>query len=154
VDVYTEQIDRCIAEGCRNAAEVYRELAVDGFTGSADAVLRFFNRRQAAAGQKRERAKAAAPNPPAPPSARKLSFDFIRRPAKRRQEEQQRLDHLRSVAAELSEALQLSDEFVAMVRQRAGTELADWLTRAAEAEAPEVHGFAGGIRQDRRSRRA
>jgi transposase len=148
VDAYADQIDRRIAAGCRNAAEIYRELAAQGCGASACAVRRFFNRRLAAAGQTRERANAAAPAAPAPPSPRKLSFDLIRRPEKRKPEEQQRLDRIRAVGAEVAEAIQLADEFVAMVRERSGTKLADWITRATEAGAPEVCGFAGGLRQD------
>lgn len=148
VDAYTEHVDRRIAEGCRNAAEVYRKLVAQGCQASACAVLRFFNRRLATAGQKRERANAAAPIPTAPPSARKLAFEFIRRPEDREPAEEQRLDRIRGVNAEVEEALRLADEFVAMVRERSGAGLADWLTKAAGAAAPEMRGFVGGIRQD------
>jgi transposase len=148
VDAYTSQVDRRIAEGCRNAAAVYRELAAEGCTASASAVLRFFNRRLVAAGHHRARANAAAPAPPAPPSARKLSFDFIRRPENREPAEQQRLDRLRGIDPEVTEALGLADQFAAMARERSGAGLADWLAKAAEAAAPELRGFAAGIRQD------
>jgi transposase len=148
VDAYTAQVDRRIAEGCRNAAEVYRELATEGCQASACAVLRFFNRRLAAAGQRRARANAAGPAPTAPPSARKLAFEFLRRSEDREPAEEQRLDRLRGVDAEVAEALRLADEFVEMVRERSGGGLADWLAKAAEAAAPELRGFVGGIRQD------
>jgi transposase len=148
VDAYTAHVDRRIAEGCRNAAEVYRELAAQGCPASAAAVLRFFNRRLAAAGQQRARVNAAAPRPTAPPSARKLAFDFIRRPEDRELAEEQRLGRIRGADAEVAEALRLADEFVTMVRQRSGTALVDWLGKAAAAAAPELRGFVGGIRQD------
>jgi transposase len=155
VDASTEHVDRRIAEGCRNAAEVYRELAAQGCPASACAVLRFFNRRLATAGQKRERANAAAPTPTAPPSARKLAFEFIRRPEDREPAEEQRLDRIRGVDAEVEEALRLADEFVAMVRERSGTGLADWLAKAAEAAAPEMRGSSAGFARTRlRSRLA
>jgi transposase len=148
VDAYTAHVDRRLAEGCRNAAEVYRELAAQGCQASSAAVLRFFNRRLAAAGQQRVRANAAAPRPTAPPSARKLAFDFIRRPEDREPAEAQRLGRIRVADAEVAEALQRAEEFVTMVRERSGAALADWLGRAAEAAAPELRGFVGGIRQD------
>jgi transposase len=149
VDAYTEHVDRQIAAGCRNAAAVYRELAAQGCPASAAAVLRFFNRRLAAAGQKRERVNAAGPAPTALPSARKLAFDFIRRSEDREPAADQRLDRIRGVNAEVAAALRLADEFVAMVRARSGTGLADWLSRAAETTAAEMRGFVGGICQDK-----
>jgi len=148
VDAYIEHVDRQIAAGCRNAAAVYRELAGQGCPASAAAVLRFFNRRLAAAGQKRERVNAARPAPTALPSARKLAFDFLRRSEDREPAEDQRLDRIRGVDAEVAAALRLADEFVAMVRTRSGTGLADWLGRGAETAAAEMRGFVGGIRQD------
>src|SRR5262249_10219812 len=88
-----------IRAGCRNAAELHRELASRGSNSSACAVLRFMNRRLAAVGIRRERANAASPTPPPPPSARKLSFEFIRRPPDRSTEEQGRLGRLRACDA-------------------------------------------------------
>src|SRR6185437_10894599 len=146
VDAYTAHVDRRIAEGCRNAAEVYRELVTQGCPASSAAVLRFFNRRLAAAGQQRARVNAAASRPTAPPSARQLAFDFIRRPENREPAEEQRLDRIRGVDDEVSAALQLADQFVNMVRQRSGAGLADWMAKAAENSAPEIRGFVGGIR--------
>jgi response regulator RpfG family c-di-GMP phosphodiesterase len=128
-------VDQRIAEGCRNAAQMHRELAAAGCSASAAAVLRFFKRRLATAGHQRQRANAAPALPTPPPSARKLSFEFIRRPENRQPAEQQRLERIRGVSAEIAEALKLADEFVVMVRQRLGEGLADWLRKAAEAAA-------------------
>src|SRR5207253_2904341 len=79
---------------------------------------------------------------------RKLAFDFIRRPEDRGSAEQQRLDRLRGIDAEVTEAVGLAEEFAAMVRERSGAGLAAWLTKAAEAAAPEVRGSVAGIRLD------
>src|SRR5207244_1543350 len=106
VDAYAEHVDRQIAAGCRNAAAVYRELAAQGCPASAAAVLRFFNRRLAAAGQKRERVNAAAPARTGPPSARKLAFEFIRRSEDREPAEEQRLDRIRGVDVHATDAVQ------------------------------------------------
>jgi transposase len=149
IDAYIEHVDRRIAEGCRNAAEVYRELVGQGCIASASAVLRFFNRRLAEVGQQRARVNAAAPALKAPPSARRLAFEFIRQPEKLKPAEVQRLKRIRGVDGEVSEALQLADEFVTMVRERSGTKLSDWMVRATETTVPEIRGFAGGISQDK-----
>jgi len=149
VDAYTAHVDRRIAEGCRNAAEVHRELVGLGFCGSYDAVRRHLARRVGSTGRPGPRVgPLSPPAAPAPPSARKLSFAYVRRAQDREPAEEQQLARMRGAEAEVAEALGLADEFVAMVRQRSGTTLADWLARAAESAAPEIRGFVGGIRQD------
>jgi transposase len=141
-------VDRRIAEGCRNASEVYRELVERGCKASLTTVLRFFNRRLAKVGQKRDRVNAAVPRPKPLPSSRQLAFEFIRRPENREPAENQRLDRIRGVAGEVAEAMQLADEFVVMVRERSGKFFLGWLDKAEAATAREIRGFASGLRQD------
>jgi transposase len=148
LDRFRDEIDQRIYAGCRNAADVYRELAAKGCTASYEAVRRFFNRRLAGAGEKRQRSNAAAVQPEAPPSARKLSFEFIRQPAQREAEETKRMEALRGIDAEFQEALTLAEEFAAMVRKQSSGTLAVWLKKAAASTCPEMRGFAEGIRQD------
>jgi transposase len=148
LSAFGEEIDRRIHEGCRNAAEIHRELAAKGCTASYDAVGRLFTRRLAGAGQRRERANAATSSPPAPPSARKLGFEFVRPPAQREAEEQTRMEALRGIDTEFQEALTLAEEFAAMVRKQSKVSLAEWLGKAAASSCPEMQGFAEGIRQD------
>jgi transposase len=142
------EIDRRIQEGCRNAAEVYRELAAKGCGASYDAVRRFFTRRLAAVGQTRKRANASRPTTRPVPSARQLSFEVVRRPKKRSEEERARLERLRGSDAELGEAIGLAEEFAAMVRKESRVALAVWLAKASKSSCPEVCGFAAGLRQD------
>jgi transposase len=148
LDRFRDVIDQRILEGCRNAAEVYRELARKGCTAAYEAVRRFFTRRLAGAGPKRERANAATCQPPAPPSARKRSFEFVRLAANREAEEQTRMEALRGIDAEFQEALTLAEEFAALVRKQAKLALAIWLETAVASMCPEIQGFAEGIRQD------
>ena len=87
------------------------------------------------------------PAPP-PPSARKLSFAFLRRPAQREAEDQTRLEVVRDADAELRGAMELAEQFAAMVRRGAAVPLAEWLGKAAQSACPELRGFAEGLRQD------
>src|SRR5262249_54223612 len=91
LDGFRPGVERRIQEGCRNAAELHRELAAKGCDASYDALRRFFTRRLAAGGQARKRANAARPPTRSVPSARPLSFEVVRRPKKRTKEEQARL---------------------------------------------------------------
>jgi hypothetical protein len=88
-------IDARIAEGFINIADLHRQLTERGFKGSYGSVYAFVTKRLGAAGKKRERLNAAAPPAPRPPSARQLSFEWVRRPEKRKPPEQARLDAIR-----------------------------------------------------------
>jgi hypothetical protein len=117
MDRYREEVDRRIAEGGTNAAGLHRDLAARGCRLSYGSVRRYVTKRLAAAGKSRARANAAtAPAPPLP-SAKQLSFDWVRRREDREDEQQARLDAIRSRSAELSAALDLADEFAALIRK-------------------------------------
>jgi transposase len=148
LDGFVRYVDQRVQQGCRNATELFHELAAQGCDSSYDAVRRFLNRRLGAAGCKRLRANAATCPPPAPPSARKLSFDFIRRPEKRRPEQQRRLDRVRAADADLTATLDVAAEFAAMLRKQSGLALADWLAKAARTSSREIQAFAEGLRAD------
>ena len=97
LDGYREWIDARIAEGFINVADLHRQLTERGFSGSYGSVYAFVTKRLGAAGKKRDRRNAADPPVPAPPSARQLSFEWARRPEKRKPPEQARLDAIRGL---------------------------------------------------------
>jgi transposase len=147
MDRYREEIDRRIAEGCTNAAELHRDLAARGCRLSYASVRRYVTKRLAATGKSRARANAAkAPVPP--PSARQLSFEWVRRREDREEEQQARLDAIRGRGAELSAALDLADEFAALIRKHSAGTLSAWLASAEASPCPELRRFAEGIRRD------
>ena len=148
MDRYREEIDRRIAEGGTNAAELHRDLAARGCRLSYASVRRYVTKRLAAAGKVRARANAAkAPTPPLP-SAKQLSFDWVRRREDREDEQQARLDAIRGRGAELSAALDLADEFAALIRKDSDGTLSAWLASAEASSCPEMRRFAEGIRRD------
>ena len=130
MDRYREEIDRRIAEGCTNAAELHRDLAARGCRLSYASTRRYVTKRLVAAGKPRARVNAAkAPTPPLP-SAKKLSFDWVRRREDREDERQARLDAIRGRSAELSAVLGLVDEFAALIRNHSEGTLIAWLASA------------------------
>jgi transposase len=148
MDRYREEVDRRIAEGCTNAAELHRDLAARGCRLSYGSVRRYVTKRLAAAGESRARVNAAKAPAPAPPSAKQLSFDWVCRPEGRKDEQQARLDAIRGRSAELSAALDLADEFAALIRKRSDGTLTAWLTKAEASSCSEMRRFAEGIRRD------
>jgi transposase len=151
LDNFRDHIDRRIQEGCRNAAELHRELTELGCRVASSSVRRFVNWRLAAAGESRERANATAPPIPKPPSAKALSFEFLQRAEGREAEAQARLEALRVMDTELTEALDLAATFAAMARKQVVVPLAGWLAKALTSCCPEIRRFAEGIRQDERA---
>jgi transposase len=148
LDAFRPEIDRRISEGCANAATFHRELAARGCPASYHAVRRYVIKRLAAAGVPRSRANAAEAPVSAPPSAKRLSFDWVRRVEARNEPQEARLRALRDQCAELASALGLADEFAALIRKQPSGTLAGWLARAESCECPEIRRFAEGIRRD------
>jgi transposase len=145
---HREWIDARIAEGRINATELHRELAAQGVRLSYFAVRRYLTKRLGRAGKTRPGVNAAKPKPVRLPSPRHLSFDWVRRPEKRTAEAQVRLGAIRSASPELSAALDLADEFSALIRKQSTGTLKEWLSRAEVSPCPEVRTFAEGIRRD------
>ena len=115
---------------------------------------RYVTKRLAAAGKPRARVNAARPPAPPPPSPKRLSFDWVRRRESRDAEQEARLEAIRSRSAELASALDLADEFAALIRKQSSGALSDWLTRAEGSSCPELRRFAEGIRRDEAAVRA
>lgn len=159
LDAHREWIDVRLAGDDPNALELHRQLTAMGFRGSYGSVRRYVTKRLAAAGRKRKRSKAVAghkgelanaANPPTirRPSAKQLSFEWVRRPENRKPEEQARLDAIRASSDDLSSALELADQFAALIRKQSPGTLTDWLARAEASTCSEVRRFAEGIRRD------
>ena len=115
---------------------------------SYQAVRRYLNKRLARAGKRRPRINATMPKPPPLPSAKHLSFEWVRRPEKRSPEAEARLAAVRASDPELAAALGTLDEFAALIRKRSSGSLKEWLPRAEASPCPEVRNFAEGIRRD------
>jgi transposase len=141
-------IGEWLADGGRNTAELYRLLNGRGCRASYDAVRRFVNRTLGSTGRPGPRVGQTKP-PAAPhPSARKLSFVFIRRPEDRKPTEQVQVTRLQTRSPALGATLDLAAEFAGMVRKRCSTALSDWLVKAELCPDAEFRLFAASLRQD------
>jgi transposase len=147
VDRFTATVDAYIHAGGRQASEVFRTVRTQGCRVGYNGVRRFFNRRLAAAGVTRTRVNAAQPPPPARPSLRQLSFEYVRRAEKRSDEATTRMAAVGGVAA-MTDELRLVDEFLGMVRKTVATPLSEWLVRAEQSNSAAVRSFAASLRAD------
>ena len=145
---YRDYLDRRLNEGCRNAAELHRELTANGQSASYYAVRRYVRRRLIGMARESAANVSAIGLAPRVPSAKQLSFTIIRRPEERDKEEQSRVETLAGIDDELSNALELVVMFAAMVRGVLDLTLKDWLTKADASVCAEIRGFAKTLRQD------
>jgi transposase len=148
LDGYREWIDAQLAEGFINVAALHRQLIERGFQGAYGSVYAFVTKRLGLAGKRRERLNAAKLPVSAPPSARQLSFEWVRRAEKRKPAEQARLDAIRARSDELAAALDLADGFAELIRKRSIETLSAWLARAEACSDPDLRQFAEGVRRD------
>lgn len=141
-------IEFWVASGGRNAAELYRQLQAQGSKAGYDAVRRFLRRLLRSSGRPGPRTGVVVPAVTPMPTARKLSFEFIRRPEDRKAEEQARVDRLRAGAPNRQEGLGLVAELAEMLRKESRMSLREWLTKVRQSGVQEMRTFAEGLRQD------
>jgi transposase len=148
VDAHRGWIDARLAEGVTNVVELHRQSTERGFQGSYGGVWRYVSKRLGAAGKRGVCSDTASPPVLPPPSAKRLSFERVRRPEEREPAEPARLDAIRAGSDELAAALELADEFAELIRRRSQGALSDWLARGEARVNPELRRFAEGIRRD------
>jgi transposase len=135
-------------EGCHNGMRLYRASKEQGYAFGASNVMRFVAqlRRDEAAGQRpgaSRRASAARD-----PTARQVAGLFLRRPAHREPDQHAYLGYLQGAHAGVATAYRLTQDCAAMVRERDGERLDDWLTEAEGGEVAALRRFAQGLRKD------
>jgi transposase len=140
VDPYAEHLRRRWAEGCRNAARLWREIQALGFTGQAGTVRDWLRPLRAA--------NMTASGPAAPwrvPSGRRAARLVIANARELDGAERRFVDALIAGSPVLAQVVELARRFRAMVRQREAEALDGWLTMA---ELTSLKGFAESLRRD------
>jgi transposase len=140
--------------GCHTALQLFRELQPQGYTGSYGRVAAYARRLRQAQGlppAHRQPRQALPPvvEPLCPPlTPRRATWLVLRRPAKRTEAEAQQLTQLHAQHAEVAEAIDLAQDFAALVRQRQPERLDPWLKRATTSTLEALQRFATGLHED------
>jgi transposase len=138
--------------GCRNGARLYREIKALGFRGQSTIVCDYVRRMRAA--QRRLSPDHAAQQattiveatPPLTP--REATWLVIRREETLDAQERRQLVELQRQEGEVAEAITLSQDFAALVRQRQPAQLDSWLERAATSTVQAFTRLASSLRDD------
>jgi transposase len=138
-------LERRWAQGCRNGAQLWRELRETGFTGSLRVVTEWATRQRLAT-------HAGWPaSGRSVPSSRRVARMLSADPETLSGTERAFLGRLLAASPDIAIARDLVQRFGAMVRSQRADDLARWLRDAAQSA---LRSFAVGLRQDEAAVRA
>jgi transposase len=148
---FHEYLRRRWTEGCRNAAQLLREISQQGYRGKRSIVNHLIAKWR------------RTENPPpvslladhllGTPSPRWAVFLLLRPAEKRTNEQQSFIDRLVRLD-EVGPVAELARQFVQIIRERQSEELDGWIERAKNSAAPELRRFAAGLKRDEAAVRA
>ena len=146
---YVPYLIRRWRESGAESRQLWREIQAQGYRHSARTVGRFITRlrRAAEAGHPPESQHSPYMRSQGP-SARAVSFVMVCPAAKRAAEAQTYLDQLCQMDAGIMRAYQLTQGFLALVRERRGRDLEAWITAATASGLDALARFARGLCDD------
>ena len=155
LDPWRAVLERRWAEGCRNGAQLWRDLRDAGFKGGMRVVTEWANRQRLAEPEQQVGSAPAlamehSPQLAAYP-ARQVAWMLTADLPSLAYPDRAYVERLLGLSPELAALRDLALRFGALVRARPADALTPWL---ADAESSELHGLATGLRQDEQAVRA
>jgi len=139
-------------EGCWTAAQLERELRAQGYAGSMTILRDFVRQLRQAQGLPPGRRTLAlqhlAPEHPPRLTPLRAACLALDRPERWQDDERALVEQIRHLDPEIETALELTQAFALMIRQRQPDALDPWLDRAAHSALAPLRAFAAGIRRD------
>lgn len=146
LDRYEDYMLKRWSQGCRNAAQIHREIRELGYQGGNTNVRAYIAhlRKSTADGSppRSHKQRAAAVSP------RALCWLLTRDRKDLDQEEQAQLDQLLKLSSEVQAVHALLHAFLDMVRERKHKQLRSWLEAASKSGISELKSFVAGIERD------
>jgi transposase len=157
---YKERLLKRWNAGCREALPLFRDLRRRGYPGSSPTVARDAQRRRQAQGlQPRERRPGQTlPRvvewQQRPLTTRRATRLVLKRPRQRTDTDRQLLAQLQSQHRDVAVAIELAQDFCALVRERQADGFDHWWARALGSGVAPLRRFATGLRADYESVKA
>jgi transposase len=146
---YMSYLIRRWREGSTDSMQLWRELRALGYGHSARTVSRFLTRlRRASEAGWAPETQTSPYTRPQGPSARAVSFPWVRPAAKRAPDAQLYVDQLTQGDPTIAQASTLSQTFLTLVRERRGDALEAWMTEAVASGIEALARFAQGLQEE------
>jgi transposase len=152
LDPYKAYLRERWQAGYRSTKELYHEIQTQGFPGKYSIVAAYTSRLRPPQGRITRHRKSGSPAPivevdkPLTPS--RATWLILRREATLTDDEKQQRARLQAQEGAIAEAITLTQDFAALVRQRQPAQLATWLERATASGLQAFKSFATGLRAD------
>ena len=151
IDAFVDFLRRRWDEGCRDAAQLTRELRQRGFDGSYHMV------RRCVAAWRSPNDPPVTGRKPMPkdhkplshPSANRVAWSLMKNPDDQLAEDQVFMEALVEQSPKIGRAAELAQAFIHMVHERKADLLEDWILQTHQPDVPsELRVFADGLRLD------
>jgi transposase len=140
LDPFKPHLQTRIDDGVTATSVLLREIRARGYRGGERTLRRWLID---ARGHLQK-----PPTPPPVPSSRTIT-GWIMRPAENLNEDDTTaIKDACTRCADIAAITELAHGFTQLVRQRQGTQLEDWITKACAGPIAEIRGFANGLRKD------
>lgn len=139
LDDYKPYLDDRWGEGCTSAWKLWEEIVPLGYKGSYQRVRAYLH----------DKRTSPRPVTARPPSPRAVAGWILRHPDTLTETEQLQLKHVRAHCPELDALTRHVRSFAAMLTERQGERLPDWLDAVRQDDLPSLHTLAAGIDRDR-----
>ncbi|MEU5525128.1 transposase [Streptomyces sp. NPDC047860] len=139
LDDYKPYLDDRWSEGCTNAWKLWEEIVPLGYKGSYQRVRAYLH----------DKRTSPRPVTARPPSPRAVTGWILRHPETLTESEQIQLKAVRTHCPELNALTHHVRSFAAMLTERRGERLPEWLDAVRQDDLPSLHTLAAGIDRDR-----
>lgn len=156
VDPYKDYLLKLWNAGCHEAKQLFQELQQVGYGGSYDTVARYVKRLRQALGIKPrqksstscKKLKMIVDDHKLPLTAHRATWLILRREENRDEEDERIIEQLRAQHPALSKAIELSQDFAQLIRERMPEQFDGWLSRALSSQLKSLVTFAQGLLDD------
>jgi len=151
---YKEYLLKRWNAGCRDALQLFRAIKHQGYRGSYPTVARYAQRLRQAQGlrPREQRPGQALPlvveGQRKPLTTRRATRLVLKQPIKCTEADEELLSHLKAQHCEIAVAIELAQDFCAIVRERQSDGFDHWLARATTSGVAPLQRFATGLGAD------
>lgn len=139
LDEYRPYLHQQWNEGRHDTAQLHRDIAALGFTGSIQAVRRYL---------RNFTPSAPAPAPRPAPRPRRIVRWIMTNPGNLPDEDTLTLKEIRAGCPELDAVTDHVRDFAEMMRDLRGDQLPQWMERVEQDPLPALHSLVNGLRRD------